>query len=253
MSEAFDRAVAFQREFERRRAETAIRSTHGTAYLSPTLPKVYDRNVFLVDLGAKASAEELVAEAAWAFLMHDLAHRKIAIDDELATAVDAEFRDAGWQVEKLVVMPHARPATPVETSAVEEVAADVLVPVWESRMRRDIADAETIAQLIEAQRGRADALDVRYFATRFGGRIASYCELFSDGRTGQIESVMTEEEFRNRGLGTAVVAGALAASRAVHDFTFIVADANDWPKELYRKLGFEPAGTVHRFLLRPEN
>jgi predicted GNAT family N-acyltransferase len=62
---------------------------------------------------------------------------------------------------------------------------------------------------------------------------------------------MTEEAFRGRGLGKAVVAGALAASRAVHDFTFIVAEAHDWPRELYRRLGFEVAGSMYRFLRRP--
>jgi predicted GNAT family N-acyltransferase len=61
---------------------------------------------------------------------------------------------------------------------------------------------------------------------------------------------MTEEQFRGRGLGRAVVATALAASQAVHNFTFIVADAHDWPRQLYRKLGFEAAGTTYIFTRR---
>jgi GNAT superfamily N-acetyltransferase len=252
MSDGLDRAVAFQREFTRRRTDEAIRSVHGTAYLMPTLPKVYDLNVFFVDPGTTASAAELIADADRIFTPYaELAHRKIAIDDGLGSEVEAAFRETGWQVEELVVMPHVRDAAPVDVSKVEEVTADELVPVWEAGMRRDIGDEDTVAQLVQAHRGRADAVGVRYFATRVGGLLASYCELFSDGQTGQIESVMTEEAFRGRGLGKAVVAAALAASRVVHDFTFIVADAHDWPRELYRTRGFESAGSVFRFLRRP--
>jgi hypothetical protein len=31
----------------------------------------------------------------------------------------------------------------------------------------------------------------------------------------------------------------------------LLAEADDWPKELYRKLGFEAAGSVWAFLLKP--
>jgi ribosomal protein S18 acetylase RimI-like enzyme len=120
-------------------------------------------------------------------------------------------------------------------------------------MRDDFDDEDTVAQLVQAHLGRRNAIDVRYFAARAEGQIASYCELVSDGQTAQIESVMTKEQYRGLGLGKAVVAGALAAAQALHDFAFLIADANDWPKELYRKLGFEPAGSVYRFLLRPQD
>jgi ribosomal protein S18 acetylase RimI-like enzyme len=250
-SDDLARAVNFQREFDRRRAELAVRSAHGTAYLTPTLPRVYDLNGFVVDLGASASAEELIAEADEILGSYGLGHRKITIDDELGRALEPAFRAATWHVDELLVMPHVRPAPAVDISAVREVEAQELIPAWEVGMRRDFGDENVVSQLVQAQLGRRAGVDVRYFATLADGRPFSYCELFSDGRTGQIESVMTTEEFRGRGLGKAVVAGALTASQAVHDFTFIVADAHDWPKELYRKLGFEAAGSVHRFMLRP--
>jgi len=250
MNDAFERAVAFQREFDRRRAELAIRATHGTAYLTPSLQRVYDLNAFVVDRGTKASAEELIAEADPILGSHGLAHRKITIDDGLGRSVESGFRDAGWQVVEHLVMPHLRPAPALDLTRVEEVAAEELVPVWQAGMGRDDLDADTVDQLVRAQLTRREHTHVRYFATRVDGRPASYCELFSDGATGQIESVMTDPELRGRGLGKLVVAGALAASEATHDFTFLVADAADWPQELYRKLGFETAGTVYRFLLR---
>ena len=63
---------------------------------------------------------------------------------------------------------------------------------------------------------------------------------------------MTLEEFRNRGLAKAIVTHALAESRAAgNDFTFLLAEPRDWPKELYRKLGFDDVGLVYDFLRPP--
>ena len=43
---------------------------------------------------------------------------------------------------------------------------------------------------------------------------------------------------------------ALDASReAGHDLTFLLAVRDDWPKELYAKLGFDEIGRVWEFLL----
>jgi len=44
---------------------------------------------------------------------------------------------------------------------------------------------------------------------------------------------------------------ALRESLARHDFTFLVADANDWPKDVYRTLGFGSVGSIWDFLLLP--
>jgi ribosomal protein S18 acetylase RimI-like enzyme len=252
MTDGFERALAFQRGFERRQSELAIRSKHGTAYLTPSSPRVYDLNAFVVDGGATASADELIAEADPIFSSHGLAHRKITIEDELGSSLEPGFRAADWQVGEYLVMPHVRPTPALDLAQVEEVDAEEFVAAWQAGMRHGGLDEATVDQLVRAQLARCEATHVRYFATRVDGRPASYCELFSDGKTGQIESVMTEPELRGRGLGKLVVAGALAASQSAHDFTFVVADGNDWPKELYRTLGFEAAGTTYRFLLPPQ-
>ncbi|MBW3653499.1 MAG: GNAT family N-acetyltransferase, partial [Actinobacteria bacterium] len=67
----------------------------------------------------------------------------------------------------------------------------------------------------------------------------SVCELYSDGITAQIEDVSTLTKHRSQGLATATVLRALHEARAWgHEMIFLVADADDWPKELYTKLGF---------------
>jgi predicted GNAT family acetyltransferase len=111
-----------------------------------------------------------------------------------------------------------------------------------------------VRQLVAAQLGRGEAVDVRYFAIRSNQQVAAYCELFSRNEIGQIESVMTLKEFRGRGFGKAVVARALAESKAAsHELTFLLADADDWPREFYRKLGFEEIGRVWDFPREPSS
>jgi ribosomal protein S18 acetylase RimI-like enzyme len=104
--------------------------------------------------------------------------------------------------------------------------------------------------LVENKRRLPETIDTRFFAARVGGDVAAYCELYSDGSTAQIENVLTLERFRNRGLARAVVSKALGEARAAgHDLVFLIADRDDWPKELYWKLGFDVVGRIWEFLL----
>ncbi len=77
-------------------------------------------------------------------------------------------------------------------------------------------------------------------------------DLYSDGATAQVEDVATLPAHRGRGHATAVVLRAVAeADRAGHDFVFLIADDNDWPKHLYRRIGFDEVGRKHSFLKPP--
>lgn len=250
---ALARAVEFLRVFSERLVDEVVSAPHGSGLLTPSLPRVFYLNQLSVDLGAEASADELVAEAEAVHAPAGLAHRKVSIDDELGVAVEPRLRELGWKVERLLVMPHLGPTPTVDASAVEEVDPAELEPIWAEGIRSSpgIRDEEEVQQLVAAQHRRRRAVQVRYFAARVEGRIASYCELFSDGQTGQIESVMTLDPFRGRGLAKAIVSRALHESQGAHDFTFLVADAHDWPKELYRKLGFEARGSIWDFLRPP--
>jgi ribosomal protein S18 acetylase RimI-like enzyme len=150
-------------------------------------------------------------------------------------------------------MTHRRPPDrKSDTSAVEELEASDLNDVWAEGTRSSPygVDEEVVRQLVE-QKHLLAAAGARFFAARVDGRIASHCDLYSDGSTGQIEAVMTLEAFRNRGLARAVVTKALEESRAAgDDLTFLLADGDDWPRDLYDKLGFYEVGSVYEFLLR---
>jgi GNAT superfamily N-acetyltransferase len=135
------------------------------------------------------------------------------------------------------------------------VSFEDLVPAWSEgwRTEPEVEDEEVVQQLAENRRVIMSAVDTRFFAARVDGTVASYCELYSEGSTGQIENVFTFERFRKRGLARAIVSRALDESRAAaHDLTFLLADRDDWPKELYRKLGFDEIGRMWEFLRPPK-
>lgn len=252
MEDDFYRAIGFSRAFDRRRVEHIVRTEHGEALLTPSVGLVRHRNHLSVDLGAQASADELIEEAQVVFAEHGVLHRKVTIDDDLGERIAPRFRELGWHVEELLVMIHRGVRPDVDTSAVEEVDPSELEPLWIKGIRTEITDDAEVRQLLVAQHGRREGADVRYLAARVDGEIASYCELFLADGVGQIESVMTLEKFRGRGLAKAVVARAIEESLgAGSELTFIVADAHDFPKDIYGKLGFETAGRMWDFLLTP--
>ena len=83
----------------------------------------------------------------------------------------------------------------------------------------------------------------RFFVALVDGLAASSCELLSGGAVAQVEDVETFPQYRNRGLARAVIQRAVAeAERDGARVTFLLASEDDWPQQLYRKLGFEAAG-----------
>ena len=248
-----DRAREFVRALPLALAEETAPCRFGTAAFVRSLPRVYWINLVSVDPGVRATAAELAEEAELVQAPAGLLHRKVGVYDDLGYDVEPGFRELGWDVGRHLVMTHERPNELVAADA-EEVSFEELEPVWANGIRESPygRDEEVVRQLVAAQHRRRRGVDVRYFATRVAGEIASYCELFSDGETAQVESVMTLERFRGRGLAKAVVSRAVAeALSARHGLVFLVAEDEDWPKELYRRLGFEPRGHTWEIIREP--
>ena len=250
-----ERCLDFIKAMAERMAGECVPSTHGVALLAPELPDVWSRNYVLLGTGhAYVSAAELAQEVDAIFRPLGLHHRKVEVFDEATGArLQPGFAKLGWTAECDVIMVAKRqPDREVDTSAVDEVTVDELVPAWTDSWHLDPAvfSDHVADQLVENKRRLPETIDTRFFAARVGGDVAAYCELYSDGSTAQIENVLTLERFRNRGLARAVVSKALGEARAAgHDLVFLIADRDDWPKELYGKLGFDVVGRIWEFLL----
>jgi GNAT superfamily N-acetyltransferase len=249
-----DRCVDFIRRLAYRAAAEKVPFQYGVGILHADFPRVWSRNYLLVENNLDgASAELLAAEADRILGGAGLAHRKVELyDAEAGARMEAGFHDLGWDVECDVVMVARRdPDREVDVSAAEEVTFEALAPVWAEgiRIEPSLRDEQVVQQLVGNKQVVMKAVDTRFFAASVDGHIASYCDLYSDGQTAQIEAVMTLERHRNHGLARVVVSRALAASReAGNDLTFLLAHRDDWPKELYRKLGFDEIGHVYEFV-----
>jgi ribosomal protein S18 acetylase RimI-like enzyme len=252
-----ERCIAFLRELDWRAAGRQVPFRFGTAYLRDELPSVWSRNYLSVECDLEAATPDLLAEEAERVLGEaGVAHRKIEVlNAEAGERLAPGLAKLGWQVECDVVMVAARePDGEADLSLAEEVAQEALEPVWAEASRSDgqIDDEDVIRQLAEGKRVLASAIDVRFFGARANGEIGAFCELYSLADTGQIENVLTLSRFRNRGLARALVLQALESSRAGrNDLTFLLANRDDWPKELYRKLGFDEVGFIYDFVIPP--
>lgn len=250
----FERCTDFMHGIAERAATTTAPSTFGVVYLALDVPNVWSRNYLIATENLdEVTAAELAAETDRIMGAAGLGHRKVElIDAETGDRLAPDFAELGWNAECDVIMVAASPPDEeADSSIVEDVTVDELVDAWTRGWRAapDVLGDSVIRQLVENKRSLSRAVETRFFAARVDGEIASYCELYSDGSTAQIENVLTLEPFRNRGLARATVSHARAeAQRSGHDLIFLVADRDDWPKKLYEKLGFEEIGRIWEFV-----
>lgn len=229
----------------------------GTGFFTSELPDIWDANFVRLERSDQdLTAETVAAEVERSMGARGFSHRKVTTSDERLGAQLAEgFANLGWEVHRHLFMVHDGSPAAASDIPVDEIVEAVHTVAKDEFNRRDpyIAEQNVIDQMRGLARRISEATDKRCFAAYQGDEIASVCELYSDGLTAQIEDVATLEEHRNKGLGKAVVLRALHEAQTWgHEMVFLVADDEDWPKELYRKLGFEDAGRTYQFLLKPK-
>ncbi|MEA2319446.1 MAG: hypothetical protein QOD44_3635, partial [Solirubrobacteraceae bacterium] len=162
------------------------------------------------------------------------------------------LRARRWLVERDVYMALRRPRDREPAPGLaREVDADTLSAVEAATTRDEpYGHDEDVVRQLTAQRGQlAAAVPVsRFFVGACDGVDAAVTTLYSDGVVAQVEDVATLRAYRRRGLARATVSLAIdAALEMGHELIFIVADDDDWPKDLYGRLGFDPIGHAWAF------
>jgi len=230
MNEELARAWAFMRRGDAA-GDSEEPSPLGVGVRDSRLPLRQDSNYLLVE--RPATAEEIVAELE----RLELPIATVAEESLLLDATGAEVQHRG------LVMVHRGPV-PTTSREAAEVGREALEPLRRGRiLNQPWGSPEVADQLLGARAILEERVTVRYFASLEDDKVAAGTDLYLGPPDAQIEDVSTEPELLNRGHGTAVVVTAIAAAReAGADFVFLVADAEDWPKEWYAKLGFEPVG-----------
>jgi GNAT superfamily N-acetyltransferase len=231
----------------------------GKGLFDPERPLVSDANYVRATEGAELGASHLVETAEPLFAERGLGHRRIDVPDEAAgRALRRGFQTLGWRSVDELVMASVRPP-PSVGHAVEEVSFDELrEPMRDVELAEPPPDADPsfLPQLADQLASRdeliAAATRERRFAVREERAVVAWCRLYAGDGVGQVEQVITHPAHRNRGYARAVVSRAVAASRERGDeLTFLLASADDWPQELYRRLGFETVGRLCRFRRPP--
>jgi GNAT superfamily N-acetyltransferase len=182
-----------------------------------------------------------------------LRHRRVIVEDEAeGERLARGFRDRGWQVESHVYMalhePRDRepePGLAVEVSPAEHRAIE------HRTLGEDAfaSDPDVRDMLLDARAARQRVVDVVHcVAGVLDGRHVGNTIVYLVEGVAQVEDVATLKPFRRRGVARAMV--SLAVDLALqHDpeLVWIAADAEDWPKDLYAKLGFRPVGRIFVF------
>ena len=252
MSASIDRVRAFLRAVEDGVCDETRPACCGTALLTPSLPLVWSLNALRVedpDVGPDAVMDE--AER----LLSAYGHRRLIVHDEaVATALAPALADRGWSVDRLLAMELTRPpqrdvAAGLASEAERAVGAAAL-----AAFRREQPfgwQEEAVRQLAEMDGRYTRAAAARDFVAPTE-RPAAACRLYVHGPTAQVDEVGTIESERGHGYASAAVVAAVRAALADgKDFVFLLTNAADWPQQLYRRLGFDPVGSVYEFLKLP--
>jgi GNAT superfamily N-acetyltransferase len=268
--ETRDRLLEFEISLDAASCDEVLEADWGRAYLTPSLPLVWDASWLALEetgmaMGEVAAlADEVLGGAGFE-------HRTVVPfgEEDGRRLVSAVGEAAGWEVELVDYMTWRGDtgragAAEVREAPLAEIAA-LRGELTRESMPEYGGDIEaTVPQLLEMDRRIGTAGGDRWFVAPAEDPAAA-CRLLaavdpfppgggskSDAAIGQVEDVGTLAAARGRGLAQAVVLSALAASRAAeHEITFLSADAEDWPRLMYEKLGFAKVGEVHVLRRRP--
>jgi ribosomal protein S18 acetylase RimI-like enzyme len=239
----------FEREVEMAGTKT-VSSPLGVGVLTPELPRRHDSNyVFLERAG---TAYEAMAEADRILGGAGANHRVIVtFDEELGRRLEPAFLGAGWGRQRHVFMAHRRePTKAVDLSTVSEVDEAALRPGrTQAICSYPWGSPELARELLDAKVMLAERAETRFFGVPIDDEIVAWSDLYLAQGMAQVEDVATLEEHRGKGYASAVVLRAVReAQSAGADLIFLVADDEDWPKELYERLGFEIVGRSYKFI-----
>ena len=248
VARAFDVLGRFATACSDERSELAF----GYVVRSPSLPAARDLNMVVVT-GPQPTLDAERLRSLTEEALPDVPEPQVVIEDDATSArIEPGLVAAGWKVERDVVMTlgDARAAERVDTSAVREGTEQEVLALMDRWFDEEEGEKgpEVVAQLVEYARRETRVTPEHRFVVDDGGvPIGMSCFRLIDGLA-QVEDVFVVPEARGRGVGGALVARAIAEARAAApQTTFIVADADDRPRALYARLGFQPQTTFRSF------
>lgn len=250
--ESYARALEFERATLSLVVDEVRRIDEGWVIRASDFPDVWALNNVWIDREVSYAEAERLCQR---HLPESHFDQLFIQDERLGERLAETFRARGWKIDVHAHSVLARgPDRRVPTDAVVEAEEGEALDLMERWLKEDPTLVLTESELHELREGNGLTWRARN-ARRLGardenGRLIAMTMLYSDGAVAQVEDVYVVPEARGRGYGRMLVTRAIDLARqGGHELTFIVADDADWPKQLYRKLGFDPVGrswVLHR-------
>jgi ribosomal protein S18 acetylase RimI-like enzyme len=217
----------------------------GVAYFNDELSLVWDVNFVRLDRDASDIAVQIDR------LQAGQSHRKVLIEDpELLERHAPALVKRGFTRRGLVAMAR-EPGAVLDADVREVPYAQVKAFRHAVHMEQLTPPNPDVADQVGRVHDRTAPLTgERWLVIEVGGEPAGHLIVYSDGDgLAQIEDVGVLRRFRGRGLARRLINHALELVAADHDTVMILAESDDWPRELYGRLGFEHVENRADFLL----
>jgi hypothetical protein len=213
------RALGFERAQQIRAGATSTPHPLGRLVRHPGHPGYWSLNELQVHEPVPAHLDAPTIVRAADEAQGDLPHRRVFVDDDVGGARLAEGLAAGgWDCTRDVYMALRRTADRAPTAPARVSDLDTLLVAKQGVLAETVARHE---RDVIAGGTRAMATPgTRFVVADHDGAPAAYATLYSDGAV-------------------------------AHQLIFLVADADDWPRELYARLGFDPVGHCWAFVRPP--
>lgn len=250
MNDERERVLALLRDSAEAAAERVERFDGGALLTHRRFPLLWDANHVRLTGPWNTTAEELDARLARVEEPIGLHHRVVVVDQDADPGRLAPgFAALRYRRDEQVAMLLRRPPDREAPVAVEDVPLALCRPIREAIVRGQAELEDNLAaQVLDHDVHLHAVLRDRWMAAFRRRRPVACARVLSRGGAGQVEDVATLPEARGKGLGRSLVLGGVARLRAEGCETIaIVAEAHDFPRGLYGRLGFDVVATITRF------
>lgn len=240
------RIFDFEREIYRRCATTTP-LPWGEAVARRDLPLVHDLNTVVVDTEPRSAAAVVAAAES---LQEGLDHRRLRVEDVAATRRLLPHL-GGWQRSRHLAMLLTRsPDRAADVGRTQVVDIDRFTHFDLAATAEEPWGGDTVSEQLAARLALyGEACELTCLLGEVDGEPAAGCVLLALGEVAQVDAVHVLSAFRGQGLGREITAAAVAeAERQGRSVIHLFADAHDWPRKLYERMGFDEIGGVDLFL-----
>ncbi|WP_436494117.1 GNAT family N-acetyltransferase [Actinokineospora sp. HUAS TT18] len=251
---ALRRIDAFEDRFARAQATEVVELGWGHALLQRDYPASWHHNRLVVTADVDPAA--VVAAADEILGGHGHGHRLVHFtDDAQGIAAEPAFQAADYGVhERIITMIHSGELPPRGPDLVRPVPFErmrsSLIHDWRTEFPNDSEDA--IVQLADRVQLYGRGADVTFLGVLDGDDIVARGELYIADGLAQFENIVTRQEHRGKGYARALVAEALHRSHAAGcDLWYLIAEATDWPRGWYHRMGYREAAQTHVYQRMP--